>query len=57
MFVVHFMSPADRFQINRICFAEYFESLMNKNIMNDEIGEAIKSNSQPDPEEGIKSSI
>jgi len=47
MFVVHFVRTPDCFCVNVVRIAEPFETLVDKNVMNDEIGESISKNPQP----------
>jgi hypothetical protein len=51
---MHFVRPADGPEISIIGVAKQFEPLVNKNIMHQEISEAIQCNTQPYPEEKIK---
>lgn len=54
---MHFMSPADGFQVNGIGIPENLEPLVNEHIMDEEIGKTVNGNAQPDPEQIVESRI
>jgi hypothetical protein len=54
MFVMHLMSTTDSSEICIVCFPEKFKSLVNKNVMHQEVTHAIKRDSKANPEQVIK---
>ena len=55
--VVHLVCPADSTRVTIVDVAEQLEPLVDKNVMNDEVGKAIGENSQPDSEPDFENSI
>jgi len=53
MLVMHFVRPSYCPKINIIAVSKNFKSLMDKNIMDDEICKSIKSYPHADPEKKI----
>jgi hypothetical protein len=53
MFMMHFVGTPDGLEIFIIAVTKNLKSLMNENIMDEEIGKAIKRNTQSYPEKRI----
>ncbi len=47
MFVVHFVCSSDGSQVPVVAVSEYFETLMDKNIVNQKVAKTINRNSNP----------
>jgi hypothetical protein len=54
MFVVDFVGPSDPTCIPVVSIAEHFKALMNKNIMNEKIGQSISKNAKSNREASPK---
>jgi hypothetical protein len=48
MFVMHFVRPSNPSSVPIISISKQFESLVNKNIMYQKIGQAVQENTQCD---------
>ena len=52
--MVHLMRPADRFKIEIVGVPEQFETLVDEYVVNQEVSQAVKGDSQPYPEQVVE---
>lgn len=57
VFVMHFMCPLDGFDVAVIASGKPFESLMDHNVMDKKISDAVQQDTQSDVKHPVKSRL